>query len=378
MVKTFPVYGVHPPSGVPASDAADGLRAVAVAVLVGGLVVGKGFPVSPVASSMLLVLTGYLVTAHMAREARLTGRLDLRAMWQRRSVRWVPVLWITLALVALGSVLRVWPSWQLRSIPAETLAALLNMSNWWRLSSPVRLADGLTCPEAALWFTSVVEQAVVVWSAVFAAAFVAHRRGRSFVVPAALVACGGVSVWFTAQTAGDPLVASLHTGVRFAEVAMGAGLAWAWRRRGLRGPRRPELRRAVLLGWPFAAATLVALAVTAPAGTTFWSHGGFLLTGLASTGVVAGAVTVGSLRTVLEWRPLVAVGRRAGVAVFVAWPTRLAVPADWGTLVTVVIVLVVCAVAMLLVDRLPLGGQLTDDARAERIARSGLAPSTQV
>ena len=373
VVKTFPVYGDRTPSGVPACDPVDGLRGVAVGVLVAGMLAGNGFPGSPVATSVLLVLTGYLVTAHMAREARHTGRLDLRAMWQRRAVRWVPVLWLTMAAIALGSVVGVWPEVQLRDIPGETLAALVNMSNWWRLASPDRLADAIGCPEAALWFTSVVEQAVVVWSLLFAGAFMAHRRGWSFVVPALLVACGGAAVWFTVGNTADPVVAALHTGVRFGEVVMGATLAWVWRRRGLRGPRRPDLRLAVMVTWPVCTLALLVMALAAPATSQFWSHGGYLAAGLAATGLVAGAVSVGSLRSTLEWTPLVAVGRRAGVALFVAWPTRVAVPADWGPVVAAVIVLVVCAVAMLLVDRLPIGAQLSDAARSERMARPDIA-----
>lgn len=373
VVKTLHVYGHQPPTGAPASNAADGLRAVAVGVLLMGVLVGKGFPGTPAATSVLLVLTGYLVTAHMARESRHTGRLELRAMWQRRSVRWVPVLWITLAAIAAGSVLGVWPTWQVRELPGETVAALLNMSNWWRISSPERLADGVACPEAGLWLTSVVEQSVAVWSVLFCAAFVAHRRGWAFVVPATLAVGGGVSLWFTTRVTADPLVASMHTGVRFAEVLMGATLAWTWRRRGLRGPRRPDLRRTVLLLWPAAALVLVLASVLAGPDSAFWSHGGYLLSGLAAMGVVAGAVTVGSLRTVLEWRPLVVVGRRAGVVLFVAWPTYLAVPNDWGPVVGSVVVLMVCAISMLLVDRLPVGRQFSDAARSQRLVLPALA-----
>jgi len=335
------------------SAAVDGLRGLTVLGLLAGMITGAGFPGSPTATSMLFVLVGYVVTAHMAGESRRSGQIELAEMWTRRVARWGPVAWITLAGVTVLSVAGVWSLTQQEGIPGETLSSLLMVNNWWRLSSEARLADGASCPLAMFWITSVVEQMVLLWSFVYAGTFILHRRGWRFSMPVALSLLFAFSVLVQWADRGSPLPTQLNTGARLGELVMGAGLAWFWRRRGLRGPRRPELRIWALRLWPLAVVVLVVLGSVFGPTSTFWSHGGLLVAGVCSVFVIAGAVTSGGFKTFLELPPVDWFGRRAGMVLFVSWPTHLAVPVAFGVVGRAVLVVLVTGVAMFAADFLP-------------------------
>lgn len=152
---------------------------------------------------------------------------------------------------------------------------------------------------------------------------------------------------------GSPLPTQLNTASRLGEFVMGAGLAWFWRRRGLRGPRRPEMRMWVLRLWPVAGVVLVVLGLLFGPTSVFWSRGGLLVAGACSVVVLAGAVTTGGFRTFLELAPVAWFGRRAGMVLFVSWPTYLAVPVGFGPVVRAVLVLLVTGAAMFAADYLP-------------------------
>ena len=350
------LYGVETMKDLPYptySAAVDGLRGLAVLGLLLGILAGSGFPGSPTATCLLFVLTGYVVTAHMAGESRRFGQVDLAGMWTRRITRWGPVAWITLAGVAALSFGGVWSVTQQQEIPGETLSSLLMVNNWWRLSSEARLAQGPSAPLSMLWITSVVEQMVLLWSFVYAGVFILHRRGVRFAMPVALAVMlvSSVAVQWTER--GSPLPTQLNTFGRLGEFAMGAGLAWFWRRRGLRGPRRPELRMWALRLWPIAAVALVILGVAFGPTSTFWARGGTLIAGFCSLVLIAGAMTTGALKEVLEWPPFAWCGRRSGMVLFVAWPTYLAVPVAFGSIGRAVLVLLVTGAAMFAADHLP-------------------------
>jgi peptidoglycan/LPS O-acetylase OafA/YrhL len=335
------------------SAAVDGLRGLAVLGLLLGILAGSGFPGSPTATCLLFVLTGYVVTAHMAGESRRFGQVDLAGMWTRRVTRWGPVAWITLVGVAALSFGGVWSVTQQQEIPGETLSSLLMVNNWWRLSSEVRLAQGPSAPLSMLWITSVVEQMVLLWSFVYAGVFILHRRGWRFAMPVALAVMlvGSVGVQWTER--GSPLPTQLNTFARLGEFAMGAGLAWFWRRRGLRGPRRPELRSWVLRLWPIAAVALVVLGLLFGPTSTFWARGGTLIAGFCSLVLIAGAMTTGAFKELLEWPPVAWCGRRSGMVLFIAWPTYLAVPVAFGVVGRAVLVVIVTGAAMFAADYLP-------------------------
>ncbi|MGY1740266.1 MULTISPECIES: acyltransferase family protein [unclassified Blastococcus] len=92
----------------------DGLRGVAVLLVVGSHAVASAFgETSAVARSLLVpfngglgvlvffVLSGYLITGILARESARTGRISFRAFYVRRTLRILPAFYVFLGVVAL-------------------------------------------------------------------------------------------------------------------------------------------------------------------------------------------------------------------------------------------------------------------------------------
>ena len=109
----------------------------------------------------------------------------------------------------------------------------------------------------------------------------------------------------------------------------------------------------VLRLWPVAVQVLVVIGVAFAPTSVFWSRGGLLLAGACSVVVIAGAVTTGSFKSFLELVPVAWFGRRAGMVLFVSWPTYLAVPVAFGPVGRAVLVVLVTVAAMFAADYLP-------------------------
>jgi len=107
------------------------------------------------AVSLFFVLSGYLITTLLAMEKENTGRVHLRAFYQRRVARIWPLYYgFTLAVLVIGVfVPRLLPS-------ARALAAYTFFSgNWYLVFSHSNLAGGL----GILWSINIEEQFYLLW-----------------------------------------------------------------------------------------------------------------------------------------------------------------------------------------------------------------------
>lgn len=142
----------------------DGLRAVAVYLVVlfhaGADRAAGGF----IGVDVFFVLSGYLVTQLLLRDLRGTGAIDLRRFYGRRARRLLPA-----ALVALVVTMVVFSS---IASPAElgdatdaTRAAALYVSNWFFIAESAQYfgSDVSASPVAHFWSLSVEEQYYVAW-----------------------------------------------------------------------------------------------------------------------------------------------------------------------------------------------------------------------
>ncbi|HMG43978.1 MAG TPA: acyltransferase family protein [Acidimicrobiales bacterium] len=205
----------------------DGLRGLAVAAVVAfhlGRLQG-GF----LGVDLFFVLSGFLITSLLLREATSHGSVGLGAFWARRARRLLPAL--LLALVGV-SVLLLWltPEAVRAGFRGEMLATLGYVANWERVVADASYWDIFNQPSPLdhMWSLAIEEQFYVLWPLVLVGLCrVAGRARLTRAVAAVSVVAGAVSlVWLAASY--DPLDtnwAYFSTFTRLGPTLLGAALA---------------------------------------------------------------------------------------------------------------------------------------------------------
>src|SRR5918995_2849985 len=158
----------------------EGLRAVAVGVV---LLYHAGVPFAPggyVGVDVFFVISGFLITGLLVRELEKTGTLSLARFYSRRAKRLLPLTVVVLAVVAVLSWLLLDPV-RMDEVSLGVVASGLYVMNW---LLAVRAADyfaaGLQAsPVQHFWTLAVEEQFYLLWPALLlAAAWWSRRTGR--------------------------------------------------------------------------------------------------------------------------------------------------------------------------------------------------------
>lgn len=112
-------------SGIPALD---GLRAIAVALVLighGGIPgVSGGF----IGVDVFFVLSGFLITSLLLDELGRTGRIELTGFWIRRARRLLPAL--VLVVLTVAAARQLLPDRSLTGLRDDAIAAFIWMANW--------------------------------------------------------------------------------------------------------------------------------------------------------------------------------------------------------------------------------------------------------
>ena len=138
--------------------ALDGLRALAIAMVVGYHVDSAVVPAGHYDVILFFVLSGYVVTGSLCAERDRTGRISLGSFYRKRVLRLLPLLVaVCCALVAVGN------SW------SRVVAALGFYANYARI-------EGLDLGRLThTWFIAVVAHFYLLWPLVIAAVRAEHR-----------------------------------------------------------------------------------------------------------------------------------------------------------------------------------------------------------
>ena len=204
----------------------DGLRAVAVSIVVlfhyGFAVFGGGY----VGVDVFFVISGYLITA-ITRDEIARDRFSLTAFYERRIRRIVPALIAVLLACGLASIFVVLPE-DLRLLAKSTMAAAVYGSNilFSRLAGDYFDADNLTLePLLHTWSLAVEGQFYLLFPLILV---VLRRRPRVTVVVLGLLAAlsFGFGAW---ETVHRPASAFYLLPGRAWELLIG-GLLACWRR----------------------------------------------------------------------------------------------------------------------------------------------------
>ena len=293
----------------------DGLRAIAVVLIVLYHIGFAGLPGGYVGVDVFFVISGFLITGLLVRELDQTGTLSLREFYARRARRILPASFLVLLVTLAGCVVFFSPVgfWHAAPDIAASAAYVPNFLFARQVVDyfhPARIS-----PVIHYWSLGVEEQFYVFYPAFLLVAHrIAARRGPRTVAYVALatVVSLGLSVGFTAA---HPTASFYLLPTRAWELGAGAMLAFAGRR--FAGMSPIVANGAGLLGLGL----IVASAILFQASTEF--------PGIAALVPVAGAALIigsGGTRTttlpaaVLAWSPFRFIGRISYSMYLWHWP----------------------------------------------------------
>ena len=179
----------------------DGLRAIAVVLVIVYHVWPMALPGGLVGVDLFFVISGYLITALLLREAGYTGMMHLPQFWMRRLRRLVPAM--VLCVLVCTSVALFLGGDVLVEMPRQVMTSLTYTSNWANV-----VADNdyftRTSPElfTNFWSLAVEEQFYLAWPIVLVTTCILVRSWRKRTLVPAVLATGSVvamAAWTAAK-----------------------------------------------------------------------------------------------------------------------------------------------------------------------------------
>lgn len=193
-------------------DDIEGLRGVAVGSVVAFHAFPSALPGGFIGVDVFFVISGFLITRLLLREAERTGGIDLAAFWARRVRRILPAA--TLVLCAVAVLALAVPAVDARLLGRHIVAAALFYYNWRQAGEAVNYLASDDRENVLLhyWSLAVEEQFYLVWPLLVAAFVVwTRRRGRSAIswrplgVLVALLALVTLATCVLVTRASEPL-----------------------------------------------------------------------------------------------------------------------------------------------------------------------------
>jgi len=303
------------------------LRALAVTLVVIYHLYPAAAPGGFVGVDVFFVISGFLITSHLLREATSTGRISLPKFWAARIRRIMPAAIVTV-LAVVAATFAWWPPSQWAEISRQAIASLLSVENWVLAADSVDYLAADNAPTAVqhFWSLGVEEQFYVAWPLlVLAAAFVASRvksrrlsaRGLSALVFTAVIV---VSLVYSIHLvrSGDP-AAYFVTTARVWELAAGGLLAAILPAAGWAAHNTVRVTTALL-----GVAVLAGVAAFYTDRTPFPGQGAILPV-LGTLAVIAAGRTagLGSLHRLTDWAPVQWVGNASYSLYLWHWPVYI-------------------------------------------------------
>ena len=287
----------------------DGLRALAIALVIGHHLPLFSLPGGFVGVDVFFVLSGYLITQLLLRDLQ-QGRFHYGQFLLRRAMRLLPALLLMLCLTSLAASLLLLPADFARFAHSLTWV-LPHLGNvfFWREYGGYFAADSQTAPLLHTWSLAVEEQFYLLWP--LALLLLWRMLGPRWTY--ALVLMGTLaglllSEWATRMTIG---AAYYLLPTRAFELLAGASLALA----GLRPPTRSHPR----------GSQVGALGLALILGSALWLKPSDRFPGLAAVPVVLGTLLLllpqaGWLCRSLSHPALLFIGQRSYALYLWHWP----------------------------------------------------------
>ncbi|HXA31793.1 MAG TPA: acyltransferase family protein [Acidimicrobiales bacterium] len=285
-------------------SALDGLRAVAVLIIMGFHFQVSWLPGGFIGVDVFYVLSGFLITGLLLSEYRKRGRIGLSAFWLRRARRLLPALVIVLVVVTV-LVRFVSPPGLYPDFRMSSLSALFYFSNWWQIvsSGSYFVATSPASPLTHTWSLAVEEQFYLVWPlVVIAVMHVSRVFARGLRVLLVLSVVGAVGSALEMALLYNPTVNTTRlyfgTDTHAQSILVGSVLACSLTiiqmRRGQEGmapaAQSPTIVRLLFVVGAAGFAGTLALAYSIDGTAPFDYRGGFFLSALSAAAIILAAV----------------------------------------------------------------------------------------
>lgn len=304
-----------------------GLRALAVGIV---LLYHANAPFLPggfVGVDVFFVISGFLITGILLREAHSTGRVNLLEFYAKRVRRILPAATVVLLATALLAYLFL-PDIRWRSLGIETVASAVYVVNWvFSAGTDYLNAEVAASPLQHFWTLAVEEQFYIVWPLVIVGVLLVAQRysrragaGSQLVhrlFSASIVLLFALSfLWSVSATHNDPAPSYFSTATRLWELAIGAMVAVHWSQLQR---IRPAAGR--VLSW-IGFAGILAAALFFSSETPFPGYSAMLPTASAALVIIGGAGlnTSRGAGRLLSLRPVVWVGNISYSLYLWHWP----------------------------------------------------------
>lgn len=303
--------------------ALDGIRAIAVALVLAGHGGVPGVAGGFIGVDVFFVLSGFLITSLLLDEFRRTERIDLKGFWIRRAKRLLPAMVLMTLAVVIARPL--FPSEAVSSLREDAVGAFFWMANWVFVAADTDyFSQGATpSPLQHTWSLAVEEQYYLLWPLlVLAAALLVRRRSTGavrvvvFVLAVLGVVGSAVAAILLSGDAGELNRVYFGTDTRAQALLIGAAAAALlvrdWSALTVSGTLiRTRWRRWVAWTLPVIGIAVLALAAHLATGSSDEFHHGLLIVVAVGAVLVVAPVALdqdGYVARALAWFPLVTLG----------------------------------------------------------------------
>ena len=303
--------------------ALDGIRAIAVALVLAGHGGVPGVTGGFIGVDVFFVLSGFLITSLLLDEFRRTERIDLKGFWIRRAKRLLPAMVLMTLAVVIARPL--FPSDAVNSLREDAVGAFFWMANWVFVAADTDyFSQGATpSPLQHTWSLAVEEQYYLLWPLlVLGAALLVRRRSTGavravvFVLAVLGVVGSAVAAILLSSDAGELNRVYFGTDTRAQALLIGAAAAALlvrdWSALTVSGTLiRTRWRRWVAWTLPVIGVAMLASAAHLATGSADEFHHGLLILVAVGAVLVVAPVALdqdGYVARALAWFPLVTLG----------------------------------------------------------------------
>lgn len=295
--------------------ALDGLRALAVLVVIAYHMHLGWAPGGLLGVTMFFVLSGYLITGLLLKEYDDSGTISLSNFWLRRVRRIIPA--VVFAVLGTAVLCTIFDHALLSKMRPDVLPTLFFFNNWWQIFHNVSYFEALGAPSPLThyWSLSIEEQFYLIWPVALLLCMKAgvkrQTMQKGIVV---LIVLSALEMILLFDPHADPSRVYYGTDTRAFSLLIGALLAFVWPYQKLteRAGKRMSQggRLAFNLVGVAAVIGLLVMVVVTNGFEPFIYRGGLLICSLLTAVAIAALVhPISWISKVFELKPFVWIGK---------------------------------------------------------------------